>query len=79
MRREHSSWKKGDPITVTISGRRLQGVIEVASSNGLALAVFFDEGVPLQFGIHESGRQCVSIFKLNDGSRVDAFGNRLFS
>jgi hypothetical protein len=68
---------KGDPIIVTIAGRRLEGIIELASQNGRSLIVFFDEGVPLPFTIHDSGKQCVCIFKLDDGSYLDLFGDRL--
>jgi hypothetical protein len=43
--------QKGDRIFVTIKGRRLEGVVELASNNDRSLAVLFDEGVPEPFGI----------------------------
>lgn len=62
--------KKGDPITVTIDGRRLEGVVELMSKNGPA-AVLFDEGVPAPFFLHKCGKQCELLLKRPDGSWVD--------
>ena len=67
--------KKGDRLTITIAGRTLKGVIELASANGRSLAVLFDEGVPLPFGILDA-KQCLLLFKSDDGSWSDVQGGR---
>ncbi len=67
--------KKGDPITVTIGGRRLQGIIEVASRNGRSIAALFDEGVPMPFSLL-GDKQCVLIFREEDGTYIDLVGDR---
>jgi hypothetical protein len=67
--------KKGDRLAITIAGRRLEGVIELASQNGRSLIVLFDEGVPLPFGIYE-GKQCLLLFRADDGSWSDLQGGR---
>lgn len=68
--------KKGDPITVTIEGRRLVGTVELVSNNGRRIAIFFDEGIPAPFALHSCGKQCLLISKLDDGSFLDVLGDR---
>ena len=67
--------KKDDRITVTIAGRTLEGVIELASTNGRSLAVLFDEGVPLPFGLLGT-KQCLLLLQADDGSWTDVQGGR---
>ena len=66
--------KRGDQITITIAGRRLEGEIELASTNGRSLAVLFDEGVPAPFGIYGT-KQILLLLKEGDRWR-DIQGDR---
>jgi len=67
--------KKGDRIAITIAGRALEGVIEMASQNGRSLIVLFDAGVPFPFGLPGT-KQCLLLFQADDGSWTDLQGNR---
>ena len=69
--------KKGDCIAVTIAGRTLEGVIELAP-NGRSLAVLFDEDVSLPFGLLGT-KQCLLLLQTNDGTWTDVQGDRRYS
>ena len=49
--------KAGDLVYVELAGKRLEGRLELASSNGRSIAVSFEEGVPAPFHVHHDGRQ----------------------
>ena len=68
--------RKGESITIVIAGRRLTGMVELASSNGRSLAVLFDEGVPMPFGLL-GARQCLLLSKQDDDSWRDVQGDRV--
>lgn len=68
-------FNKGDSITITIQGRTLTGIVEIASANGRSLAVLFDEGVPAPFGLLGL-KQCLLLFKQDDGSWIEIQGGR---